>query len=266
MTVVVIFSKQPSLKIINIMKKNLYFRSVYGRSSFLNTLLALFYQISSFPRLLMEVFIRKNMGERYFSFSASIILSLFFIAHFIMSVIAFGRGPAVVAYGGYFSMAFAVGFLYYANIRRKEVKMGPQTVDFEKFSLSSGEFTGWFKQQAKAGRSTAMMEKYIEPAPFLIGGIILAIIPITRVLGFAFIISSVIYSLSYMGAYVIARNSVLDIIDEKISGEVMKRAMDGMDQETTKGFTFRGPVPQDPEQRKQVLNEILAAESDSVVL
>lgn len=248
------------------MKKNLYFRSVYGRTSLLYTLLSYFFKISSYPRLLMEVFIRKNMGERYFSFGGSIILSLIFFTHLIMSIASGGNGPAMIAYGGYLSAIFAIAFLYFANIRRKEVKMGPQTVDFEKFSLSSGEFTGWFKSQSRSGRSTAMMEKLLEPAPFFILGLILAFIPITRLIGFAYLISSVTYSLSYMGAYAIARNSVLDIIDEKISGEVMEEAMEGAEQEETKGFSFRGPVPKDPEQRQQVLNEFMAAESDSVAI
>ena len=56
------------------MKKNLYFRSVFRRKNVIKeAILDLFLSTCSVPRLLLEVFIRTNMGERYFSFSTAII-------------------------------------------------------------------------------------------------------------------------------------------------------------------------------------------------
>src|SRR6056297_2426434 len=74
-----------------------YFRKVYRRFSIKLILLSFFYQISSWPRLVIEVFIRKNMGERYFSIGQSIIVFLILVA------------PAVLGSTDNFAMLNSIG-------------------------------------------------------------------------------------------------------------------------------------------------------------
>lgn len=62
------------------MKKNLYYRTVFRRENVLKArVLDFFLTISSYPRLLIEVFIRKNFGERYFSYATAITITILMI-------------------------------------------------------------------------------------------------------------------------------------------------------------------------------------------
>jgi len=50
------------------MKKNLYFRHHYARKNDLMEFChELFFKLSSYPRMIAEVTLRKNFGRRYFS-------------------------------------------------------------------------------------------------------------------------------------------------------------------------------------------------------
>ena len=54
------------------MTKNLYYRTVFMRvNSIKEIILGFFLAIASYPRMLLEVFTRKNMGERYFSLATA---------------------------------------------------------------------------------------------------------------------------------------------------------------------------------------------------
>lgn len=59
------------------MKKNLYYAHVFGRTNAIKEFIYNFFlAIASWPRLILEVFLRRNMGERYFSFSNAILILL----------------------------------------------------------------------------------------------------------------------------------------------------------------------------------------------
>ena len=59
------------------MKKNLYYAHVFGRTNAIKEFIYNFFlAIASWPRLILEVFLRKNMGERYFSFSNVVLMLL----------------------------------------------------------------------------------------------------------------------------------------------------------------------------------------------
>lgn len=59
------------------MKKNLYFQTMFQRTNGIKMIiLDFFLSIASWPRLMIEVFIRKNFGERYFSLAAAITITV----------------------------------------------------------------------------------------------------------------------------------------------------------------------------------------------
>ncbi|CAG5011145.1 hypothetical protein DYBT9275_04891 [Dyadobacter sp. CECT 9275] len=60
------------------MKTNLYYRAVFRRQSMLNEfVMDFFLYFCSYPRLMLEVFVRKNFGERYFSFFSALMIGYF---------------------------------------------------------------------------------------------------------------------------------------------------------------------------------------------
>ena len=67
-------------------QKETYFRTMFKRQNVVkNFIISLFESSTSFGRLIIEVFIRKNMGRRYFKLSGAIITAFFFISYSIFA-------------------------------------------------------------------------------------------------------------------------------------------------------------------------------------
>jgi hypothetical protein len=264
------------------MKKNLYYRKVIRRENLFNKFIfAFFLGFASWPRLLLEVFIRKNFGERYFKLSSAItvafiLIGIPFLLHGFHNTIAFMNDDGDTetninaapnfykAYYGWF--AFVGLFLIVSYIRWQEIRKNPSVFDFAKFSLYAGDISPIFSN-LKLGvkkASTRLIETILEPLPFLILGVILYFLG--QKLGILLIVSSVCYCLGYVAAYDHGDNFVMDKIDEIICNEELKNAfVDGMDEKQTRGFRFVGNVPEKAEQRTQLLPLMTEDDEESAV-
>src|SRR3984957_16862991 len=113
------------------MTKNLYYRHIIKRNTMLeNQVQALGSWAVSFPRLLLEVFIRKNFGERYFSMPTAVGIFL------ILILIPLGSSYSEIAFTHHFPLgilwgkytlwyAFAGAFLYFSILRNREIAVNP---------------------------------------------------------------------------------------------------------------------------------------------
>lgn len=235
-----------------------YFRTVYGRGHFKYLFHMMIYAILTPFRLILEVFIRRHMGERYFSGFFCLVWSLIFLSGFIEDTMnlsfmipeSYTSNNAI----GIFGMLF-LGFSIW---RWVESYHNPSTVSFDKFSKSSGEPTLIFKTLLNKGTSPRLIEVWLEPLFFTLIGGVLTLFVSTRLLGAFLIICSIIYALSYRSAYALARDYILDKIDEKISGEALGQVLkSGMAEHKARGFLNRAPIPTDEEHRKQLYDLIL---------
>lgn len=242
------------------MKKNLYFRTVLRRSNPVkNFFFDLFTATASWPRLLLEVFIRRNFGERYFSFSNAILM---FVVLSVAPLLIAGSGSS--RYYGGFSVKefmwdnitwylFLAGFLYCAYRRRQEIKRLPSVFDFGRFSLSAGRIHPLFYTIVIGGKPVEgrIIETIFEPLFFFIIGLFL--IPFGQIVGVLIVASSIVYSLSYFAAYHDGDNFVMDKIDELICNQELYNAfVDGVDPNNTRGVNYYGRRPADPEARRRV--------------
>jgi len=235
------------------MEQKSYFKQVFRRANFKLAVASLFFQFSSIPRLILEVFLRRNMGQRYFSFGTCVVLFVISLLFLTGSIFSSSAAPDAVRYGGYSIGLFGFIFFYFANRRRKEIKVKPHTVTFDKFSLSTGDLLGFFENKVSNGTPIYRVEKWYEPLPFFLAGIVLTVIPFTRVLGVLLVICSIFYSFSYVGAYALSRDFIMDKIDEKIAGEEMGTAIkEGLKDHNERGFRNRAPLPDTDEHRQQL--------------
>jgi hypothetical protein len=208
------------------MQKNLYYREVLRRKNPLKELLIrVFMGFSSWPRLLLEVFIRKNFGERYFSFSTAVVMTCFLallpFAFFFTGGLfsgGYGRNWTLFFFSYTSWYLFLAAFMFMAVLRRREIKRNPSVFDFAKFSLYAGDIDQRFFGFTILGTpDIRRVEILLEPALFLVGGFALSLFG--QSVGMLIMFCSILYSLSYVAAYHIGDEYVMDKIDEKICNE-----------------------------------------------
>jgi hypothetical protein len=242
------------------MTKNLYYRSVLGRpDAILNFINAFVSRLGSYPRLILEVFIRRNFGERYFRLSAVAIAAAFLLIFPYMMKVIFTRTGEGAKFWVHFTTwyLFAFVFCYVSWLRWKEVRVSRSDFEFTRYSLSSGYFHPKLVTYAyKNGKlDNRRMETLIEPAFFFIIGLGLTIL--LQYIGILILLISIVYSLSYIAAYRAGDNFVLDKIDEMIASERMKENFALGGDEAESDFRTRARLPNDPELRSQLLPQIL---------
>ncbi|WP_375447216.1 hypothetical protein [uncultured Fibrella sp.] len=240
-------------------KSNLYYKTLFQRRNvIMDTLLDFFLALSSWPRLILEVPIRRNMGERYFRFSIAVwlIIIMSFMPLFIYSKSPYQyRDDAVFTFVKMFFTWYAyVGyFAYSAWQRRLEIKRLPGAFDFQRFSLSTGQIHERFRNFEFNGQrlTTRQIETLLEPGFFFFTGILLGLL--NQPIGGVFHLCSLFYAFSYQAQYRKGDDFILDKIDEQIANEELVKAfVEGEDATDTRGFNFYGRRPADPDARRRV--------------
>ncbi|MEQ8627078.1 hypothetical protein [Ekhidna sp.] len=216
--------------------KNLYFRKVIRRDNMLLKFISDVLQlIEKPPRLLLSVFLRKDFGERNFNIvsasSLAFVLTLPFLGYLFM-LIKSGATFGWLSMFNFFWLAFIIAFMFMSYRHHKTMGFSLTKYDFDKFSLKEGQYNlPWdkilLKVNIKDRLSPIIAEVVAEPILCFMIGFVLMIIPFTRGVGILIMISSVIYGLSYLGAYWRSRNSILDRNDERIMNEDMAKVFLG---------------------------------------
>lgn len=250
-------------------KKHHFYREVFRRKNLIKDfLLPLFLSIASYPRMILEVFIRKNFGERYFSFATAItVFTILLILPFAFSFNYYGMyQPDLwsVLKENKLWYSFCIFFLYISYQRKEEIKRLPSVFDFSRFSLYGGDIHPFlidliYKQKAFTIRQA---EIFIEPLFFFLIGLALSIIG-QAPLGILIIICSLLYSLSYSGAYYLGDNFIMDKIDEMIcSEELVNTFVSDLPPSETRGFHVFGRKPASEDKRRKVYEHMTSEDED----
>lgn len=252
----------------------MYYRAVFKRTNIMKeAMLSFFMALSSYPRLLLEVFIRRNFGERYFSLSSAITIAVLLGLYPLIKTVGFSLFRRYGYYDHGFSFGsfllhyatwygFLAGFLLMAVRRNDEIKRLPSVYDFARFSLSAGQLHPRFLTFKIGDRPLALrtIETLIEPAFFFFIGLGLWLFG--QGIGVVLVLCSIIYSFSYQAAYYQGDNFVMDKIDEMICNEeLVKSFVEGRDPSETRGFNFQGRRPADPETRRRVAETFIEEET-----
>jgi hypothetical protein len=262
------------------MKKNLYYRSVFRRRNIIKeAIYDFFFAACSIPRLVLEVFVRKNFGERYFSFSTAMIIT--FILALIPIISSVGLNEILSRLGGRagqftifdFLLHYLTWYLFLAGFvamcidRRHEIKHLPSVFDFGRYSLSTGHIHQGFLNYQPFGKplSVRQIETMVEPGFFLVIGLGLWILQ--QSIGVIIVLSSIAYAISYLGAYYRGDNFIMDNIDEMICNEELTSAfIDGLGPAETRGVNYYGRKPIDPEARRKLANNFIEDEDIVVAM
>lgn len=245
------------------MQKNLYYRTILQRSNPLNSVfIHLVEMITHLGKAVLEVFVRRNLGERYFSIFTALFMAIILFAIPFTFGIGYGRPSFSETLGANASWyLFIVAFLILCRKRMIEIKRLPSVFDFARYSRSSGEIHPIFSEIKIKGKhfNIRQIEIFLEPAFFLIIGIILIIFQ--QKIGLVIFVFSLMYSLSYYIAYKKGDDFVMDRIDERICSEALTNDFsDGFEPRQSKGFRFRGDKPADPSKWRKVVEDTIVDE------
>jgi hypothetical protein len=247
--------KQPSMKV------NLYYRETFERMNLIkNFIYRLAFAICSYPRLIIEVILRVNFGERYFNFTSCITVAvlMFFMPLFMEGY----NSELTTVLAEHWSWYLYIGvFLYFSNLRRLEIKRNPSTFDLATFSYSLGynHYTvdKFFKSIFGQNLDKRIYDQYVEPLPFLVSGI--ALLLMHQILGVLLILCAICYSVSYSAAYYFSDNAILDIIDKWIYNKNLSNMIVGNKPPSeTQGAYFLSRKPKNDADRENLVKMIFA--------
>lgn len=255
------------------MKTNLYYQTVILRRNVIkDAILKFFFGLCSYPRLLLEVFIRKNFGVRYFNLAsaitvASVLILLPILQHNGMRLFAFMspygyRQPNFWTIGNATWYLFIGLFLAVSLWRWNEMRKNPSTFDFSKFSRYSGDIHPRFWKFDLFGlvkNDLRKIEIYWEPAFFLLIGI--ALIMLNQKVGNLIVFASIFYSIGYAGAYKEGDDFLHDLMDKKKFNDHLAEAImsDRPDSEAH-GVRFYAQKPSSESLRKDLIEQIIIDE------
>lgn len=250
------------------MKKYQYFDKVFRRRNLIADLfLGFFLSFCSYPRLLLEVFIRKNFGERYFSLFAAgfitVVLSLTPMVLNSKDLLRFIKGYDKLYILEFLLFnwtwyVFIAAFVYMCIQRHHEIQRLPSVLDFKRFSLSTGEIHPRFLEFEINGKKQDIrtISTLIEPGLFFIIGGVLWLLQ--QPIGLVILISSIFYSFGYMGAQYAADNELMDLFDRTICDEeLVSSLVEGKDPSQTRGVNYPGRRPADPEVRRRLADLLI---------
>lgn len=232
-------------------KTNEYYATVYGRTNKLkNGLLSFFFGISSMPRLLAEVFLRRDLGRQYFSLFHCVIWAILLLVLPFILPSDYNHSwyqPILKHWGWYL---FLLAFCKFSWKRHKECKRPWGYFDFNHFSKSSGKRLPQVENFKFLGKpvNVRAMDVYVEPLLITAVGLFSLLVG-QWMLGTLLTICAGIYSLSYRAAYQTGRNSSLEDIDRDIANRWITNTFLN-DQPQTSNFNFYGPKPSSSEVRK----------------
>jgi len=240
------------------MKQNIYYTQNFGRlgtrklSQFVVALLI-------GPKIILDVFMRRKMGERYFTLMGAAVMGLIL---FMAGSWADKMGMA--PRGGMTS--FYVFFVLYAImsvVRYLEIRRAPSVFDFARFSLSSGiPYDFFFNIKITGKRPTLRtVEIFYEPLFCLIVGFIIGFLG-QALVAIVIIICSIAYFLHNQLDATLGDHFVMDKIDEIICNQDMSQTFVQDKEMSDRQVPFFSKKPKTAELRQEFVDQMLNPDDD----
>ena len=256
------------------MERNLYWRTVVQRNNFMSFfILNTAFKLASPARILIEVFIRRNFGRRYWSSGMALFAA---VTLAVIPVLGYKMGS--LSYHGSYDNSlsnfwlhyttwylFLLGFLRASWLRQMEVKPFSGFFDSERYTLYSGDIHHRFFSIHPLGHrpSVRSVEVYYEPGIFFLAGLVLWLL--SQPLGMLLMIVSIFYGLSYVAAYKQGDDFIDNKNDEKILNEQYEAFVMG-DYNNPRGARYYISRPLPEELRRKMKNQIIDGDDDAAAI
>ena len=266
-----------------------YYRDVYSRDNFIykrfrNFIVA----FGGLMQIVPAVFLRKNMGERYYSktwvrFWMFLLMILpvpyMHLEHLLLHFgnhMYFSPKQEItwVRFGTWYLFIFIFG--YFGRLRRKEIKFSRSSFDPTKFSWYTGDF---WPNIEKLGFQYSILQKLmtnnpnkewtLRQIPTLVEPIIIcsigfALWMLEQKIGGVLFIIGLFYGWSYHMAFRNGDDAMLDILDEIKIARALSNSIDNPHQKLDSDDQIIGRFPASPEDRKGVINAVLGVDGNGI--
>lgn len=235
------------------------------QAKFMTELIHLFVALMGIPMKLLEVFFKKKMGERYFSFGGSMFIAILLAVtpFYLPDARYLSFKETIINYWGWF--LFLIAFCYFSFLRYREIRRPVGQFDFTKYSRSSGISHDFFYKIKLNGKvpSIRRVDMYYEPVAALLVGLVLFLIG-QEAIGVLIAFCAVCYCLNWAHAYKMGDDLVLDWIDETIVNRDTSETVH-TGRPTASGFQFLGELPASDEMRSGLAKHLIGDEEPSEV-
>lgn len=147
-----------------------YYQSLFGRNVINTKVIPPLLAFVCFPKLILEVFTRRRMGERYFSKTWAVVLGIILL---LLPRLASKAHPNPGLFSYYL---FVAGYVIMTAVCFIEIKRAPSVFDFARFGLDPGQSLSFFKRIRIFGKTPTqrMIDVWLEPLfCFAIGFVLL---------------------------------------------------------------------------------------------
>ncbi len=240
-----------------------YYRTIYRYENLLRTIWYGFvFMLAHWPSLMVHVFTRKNMGERYYTLAASLTFFIILSAPFIFKKEMYYLDD-LSNFFNWFSILFLLAFLYFSIKRRLEFERHSHEFDPEKFSKYKGDRVVYKWAEDKFAKNNTILKiiksqfiyKNFESLLFIIVGLLFFIFPFSRLVGLLCLVSGLLDLEKTHVQYAQGRHYVLDQYDNLIVSREFKEAfVDNKDPKDSKYLDLAHL----PRSKNRQINERLA--------
>lgn len=237
-----------------------YYQSLYGRNVINTQVVPALLQFLCLPKIIVEVFVRRRMGERYFSKIWSVVVAL---------ILYWLPQPLVRMFGWHDSWLyhlFLIAYVIMTVVTWVEVWRAPSVFDFKRFSLDPGKCLPFFYRIRIMGKPVTqrMIDTWLEPL-FCIGiGFVLVLLSFYMT-GTIILFCSLCHFLSNMLFAIRGDHFIMDKIDEIICNQDLTALFIQDRDVSPRGVPFYAQKPTTKELRDNLTQAITGEPDDAAV-
>lgn len=238
-------------------KQTIFRTMTAGRKSAVTEMAGdLIFMLSSYPSYIVEAFMRKKFGERYFTFSVAVIIAFAMLYPYLF------LGDKVREVLGFPWFVFTLIFLYKSIRHRFEFRRFSMTYNFDRYSYTDGEIFDFWYDLIGTKLLGLTVTRYriltlFEPAIPISIGLFLMLLPFTRAVGILIFISGLFFCYRSIMKAFFARGHVLDTIDEQIVARYKHDViMEEKPKSQTGGISFPIELPKSKDLRQDLVDSI----------
>ncbi|WP_319480268.1 hypothetical protein [uncultured Draconibacterium sp.] len=257
------------------MKPQEKIESNYATKFLYRSYLRMFYRqailaLTKFPNLIVAVFLRRKLGERYFTMAASVTFAVILYTPY-----QYRRDlrhiSEIFDYLNFTWVIFILLFLMQSIFRRLEFKRSSKIIRGDIYSYFEGETLNplwdWVERKTKFIKNDATkVERYYEPLLVFLVGVVLIFTYFAVFVGLFLILLAFFHYLRVAVLYAQGKDFLMDEVDKLIISKNLKETiLDNKPASETQGFRIPGGRPE-KQVSQAIINRIYGSDTEDTVL